>query len=268
VASSGIAAIGSKIYVVGGSSGPANTNVTGARLLVLDTNNLAAGWTQLPACPGTRRLVQATATVGGKLYMFGGAAGTDATGTGNYATVVDNWQFDPASNQWSRLRDLPVASGNFPAGSIVYNNRYVMLVGGYQYSSVMAPDGSTQPLYGTPTKATPGYGYYSDIFVYDTQTNLFGTASSLPINNNLPMTVVNGNKIYMLGSECAGASTFDGVWFDGEAFGHCPDLLLTGTISVVPEPGVITMLGTAAGGALLLGLWKRERKASTIHDTQ
>ena len=109
-----------------------------------------------------------------------------------------------------------------------------------------------------PAKHDADYPYYSDIFVYDTQTNTFGTASSLPINNNLPMTVVKGDKIYMLGSECAGASGFDGCWFDGEAFGHDPDLFLTGTISAVPEPGAFVLLATAATASFLFG--RRRRK--------
>src|SRR4029077_498578 len=45
----------------------------GARLLVIDTKDLKAGWTELPPCPGTPRSVHALAAVGGKLYVIGGA---------------------------------------------------------------------------------------------------------------------------------------------------------------------------------------------------
>ena len=72
----------------------------GSRLLVIDTKNLAAGWKRLPECPGTPRWVAAMAAVGGQIYLIGGATG-DVPNVG-YCTVVDNWRFDPASNQWSR----------------------------------------------------------------------------------------------------------------------------------------------------------------------
>ena len=75
VASAGICAIGSKIYVCGGADYDAKQIYTasdraganrrlGARLLMLDTQNLPAGWKPLPECPGTPRMVAAMAAVG------------------------------------------------------------------------------------------------------------------------------------------------------------------------------------------------------------
>jgi N-acetylneuraminic acid mutarotase len=262
VASSGICAIGSHIYAVGGADYNAEKLFTnadrnsnnarlGSRLLVLDTNNLAAGWQERAACPGTPRMVQAMAAVGGKIYVVGGATGND-NATGNYATVVDNWQYDPTSNQWSRIRDMPVSTGNFPSGNIVYNDRYVLLVGGAQYAKVIGPDGSTTSPYGTVSKFYPDNPYNSDVFVYDTQTNLFGTATGLPLNNNLPMTVVSGNRIHLIGGETGGCT------IEGELYGHHPELYLVGTIQTVPEPGSLSLLGVATAIALLCG-WLKTR---------
>lgn len=255
LASCGVCAIGSKIYAFGGSDYDANqlytntdrngnTTRLGARLLVLDTNNLAAGWSEAQQCPGTPRFVQATAAVNGKLYVLGGATGNDNS-TGQYTTVVDNWQYDPAADAWTRLRDLPVSTGNFPAGGIVYDNRYILLVGGAQYANVTAPDGSLQPAYGTTSKYYSDNPYNSDVFVYDTLTNLFGTATGLPLNNNLPMTVVDGNKIYLIGGE-TGACVID-----GESFGHHTDLFLTGTIEVLPEPSAFALVIAGALGMIV-----------------
>ena len=56
-------------------------------------------------------------------------------------TVVDNWKYDTLSGSWMRLADLPIASGNF-GGNTVYLDRYVILVGGYQYSNVTLVNGS------------------------------------------------------------------------------------------------------------------------------
>ena len=232
--SSGICAIGSNVYIVGGADydkqrfytngdRAGNTNRLGARLLVIDTENLSAGWRELAPCPGTPRWVHATAAVDGMIYVVGGATGDDNV-AGTYCTVVDNWRYDPGTDEWHRLRDLPVASGNFPAGQIVYNDRYILLVGGYQYGCVLNPDGTTRKPYGKPFAYYRGKSYYSDVFVYDTTADLFGTATPLPLNNNLPMTVVLRNQIHLIGGETGGAV------FGTEHFGHHPDLYLVGVI--------------------------------------
>lgn len=235
IASSGVCAIGSKIYVFGGShydgkliytesNGRGGDQRQGARLLTIDTKNLAMGWQELPECPGTPRMVHATAAVNGILYVIGGAAGNDNP-TGQYCTIVDNWSYDPRSRRWQRLRDTPIATGNFTSGAIVFENRYILLIGGYQYKHVLDPDGGIRPPYGKTSKHYPNNPYNSDIFVFDTQTNTFGTATSLPLNSNLSMTVVRGDEVHLLGGETGGAE------IEGERFGHHPDLYLIGHIT-------------------------------------
>ena len=233
--SSGIAAIGSKIYVMGGSQyflrggGTYLTNLIengspfGSHLMVFDTADSNPAWKALPPCPGTPRCVQAMAAVGGKIYVLGGAAGENNP-SGVTCTVVDNWQFDPQTSQWRRLPDLPVASGSFPSGRIAFHDRYILLIGGYQYSAILDPDGKTRPPYGTPSKNDPQKDYFSDIFVYDTQTQKFGTATPLPMNIHLPMSVVEGNQLHLIGGET------DGFTLDGEQYGHNPDLYLIGEL--------------------------------------
>jgi N-acetylneuraminic acid mutarotase len=244
VCSAGIAAVGSKIYIVGGGDydekhfytrsdrSGGNKNL-GSRLLVLDTRCLDQGWKRLPDCPGSTRMVHAAAAVGGRIYVIGGAT-MEVRGA---HTVVDNWVYDPVGKRWDRIRDLPVASGNFPAGAIVYKGRYILLLGGFAYSDVGNPDGTTRPTYGKPYKhyrkddpnQTPLHryfgDYYSDVFVYDTKTALFGKADPLPLNNNLPMMVVRGNQIYLIGGETGGSI------IEGERYGHHPELFLIGTIT-------------------------------------
>jgi N-acetylneuraminic acid mutarotase len=231
--------IDTKIYAFGGADYNAERFFTetdrsgkierlGARLLVFDTANSKDGWHELPPCPGTPRWVNAFAAVAGKLYLIGGASGEvqkDAANYG-YCTIVDNWRFDPATETWMRIRDLPVSSGNFPRSTnAVFNNRYILLPGGHQYEYVLNPDGTVRKKYGTTSTANPKSGLHNDMFVYDTQTNLFGTADRLPIDNNLPMTVVHGDEIFLLGGETGGG------FVDNEYYGHHPDLFLRGKIT-------------------------------------
>lgn len=233
------AVIENKIYAMGGADYNAEAFFTetdrtgeianpGSRLFVYETTNPEQGWKELPACPGTSRWVHAMASVGGKLYVLGGATGNIVKEETNYGycTVVDNWSFDPQTNQWSRLRDLPISSGNFPRGSqLVFEDRYILLPGGYQYNWILNPDGSLRTSYGKPTSANPETGLFNNCFVYDTQTDLFGSADPLPLDNNLPMTVVNGNQIYLLGGETGGGFVED-VYY-----GHHPELFLIGTLT-------------------------------------
>jgi N-acetylneuraminic acid mutarotase len=192
----------------------------GARLIVFDTKQPEAGWKTLAECPGTPRWVAAMAAVNGKIYVIGGATGSP------YCTVVDNWVYDPAGDAWSRLRDLPVASGNFPAGSVVFQERYILLCGGFQYAKVANPDGTTREPYGTPHRFQDKGDYFNDVFVYDTRTGLFSRADSMPLNNNLSMMLVHDDRVYTIGGETGGAM------IDGVFYGHHPELLLEGRIRI------------------------------------
>ncbi len=205
----------------------------GARLWMIDTRDLDAGWKQLPELPGTPRMVHAAAFVKGRIYVIGGATGDrkDKERSYGYCTVVDNWMYDPEHAKWTRLRDLPVSSGNFPKSSnLVYKDRYILLPGGHQYAWVADPDGKMRPKYGEASSFRKASGLHNDCFVYDTKTGLFGSADKLPIDNNLPMTVVKHDRIYLLGGETGGGD-INGVWY-----GHHPDLLLIGTIREISAP--------------------------------
>lgn len=238
LSSAGICAIGSSIYVVGGADYDLNRFFTstdrtqsvpklGARLLVFDTVHPDRGWRELPSCPGTPRFVAAVAAVRGRLYLMGGATGDDNV-TGHYATVVDNWCYDPATQQWLRLADTPIATGNFPSGAIVYRERYVLLIGGYQYANVLNPDGSARAPYGEVAKFYPTNLYNSDVLVFDVKHGTFGRADSLPLCNNLPMAVLAGDTLHLIGGETGGSV------IEGEPFGHHPDLYLVGQLQELP----------------------------------
>jgi hypothetical protein len=228
---SGICAMGRKIYMFGGGDYEEDFRTDadrhggnprlGARLLVFDTHDMKAGWRRLSDCPGTPRLGMAMAAVGGKIYVIGGASASPGTA---YRNVVDDWRYDTEHDAWERIRDLPTSSSVFPDGSIVFAERYIILVGGYQYAEIANPEGTSRPAYGHPHKFADQGDYFNDVFVYDAQTDLFGTADSMPINNATPMIVVRGDEIFTIGGEA------DGREIDGEYYGHHPDLFLGGRI--------------------------------------
>jgi hypothetical protein len=102
-----------------------------------------------------------------------------------------------------------VTACGFCQGAVGWGNRYIFLGGGAQYNKVANPDGTIREKYGKASRFQDKGDYYNDVFVFDTQTRLLGTADKLPLNNNATMTVMHGDKVYMLG---------------GEIFGHYPDL--------------------------------------------
>lgn len=233
--------LGSRIYTLGGADYDAERFFTledrtgkverlGARLIMLDTNDVASGWNECAPCPGTPRALSATAVVGGKFYFIGGFA---VAPSGAYCNVVDSWRYDPATDDWERLRDLPISGSGSSPGLLVYRDRYILLPCGYQYGEVMRPDGALVPLYGEPSTVHRTWEnhpkfkdthYYNHCFVYDTQTDLYGMATSLPFDDVASITVIQGDVMYLFPGETAGF-----VW-DGEYFGHHPEFVLKGSI--------------------------------------
>ncbi|MFA5687973.1 MAG: hypothetical protein WC959_02300 [Kiritimatiellales bacterium] len=247
----GACAMGSKIYIAGGcdynrkgflsaNSRDGTVPGIGQRLLVFDTETPAQGWKELALCPGTGRLNTATAAVNGKLYVMGGATGIDSPNA-KVNTIVDNWCYDPVEDRWERLPDLPIASGNFPTGDIVYKNRYILLVGGVQFPNIQFPNGQIEKSqsFGLAKMFYPQFvkeawrgknqRYVSDIFVYDTVNNSFGEATMLPFNNNMTKFIVRRDNIYLISGETGG------LIIDDEYYGHHPDFFLEGTLQIKPK---------------------------------
>ncbi len=243
-------AIGSRIYLFGGMDYDAkayhvSTDRTGkidrfgARLYVFDTAAERPAWRELSECPGTPRMMTGLAALEGQLYVVGGY-GVDRKSVdrkGRAYCVVDNWRFDPASSTWTRLRDLPVAVAGFGSGSIVYRDRYLLLPTGYPYPEILNPDETARPRYGRPSRIDrsswkqhprlAGTTYENHVWVYDTDTDLFGTATPLPYDDHGPATHVIGDTAYLFPGETAG------FWWKGEYFGHAPEFVLRGEISLL-----------------------------------
>jgi N-acetylneuraminic acid mutarotase len=237
----GTCAIGSKIYVLGGSDYDAQRFYTladrnganprlGARLIVFDADSPEAGWAGRTPCPGTPRCLTAAAVVKGMIYFIGGVAVADS---GRYCNVVDNWRYDPASDAWERLPDMPISGSGASSNQIVLAGRYILLPCGYQYDTIMKVDGTIAPKYGEPSTVARTWEnhprfqdthYFNHFYVYDTRSNSFGTATPLPFDDVATITVVIDDTAYMFPGETAGF-----VW-NGEYYGHHPEFVLKGTI--------------------------------------
>jgi N-acetylneuraminic acid mutarotase len=126
VSNAGAASIGAKIYVVGGLWEDPVTAATSlmSNLQIFDTTTQT--WEAGPPLP--KALMQCAMTsVGGKLYVFGGMATTTSV-------ARDAYVFDPATNAWSVLTDLPTATAYAAAALTAAGKIWVM--GGFSSSNI------------------------------------------------------------------------------------------------------------------------------------
>lgn len=171
------AEIDGKLYAQGGTyydhvaGWDATINNVGQRLEVFDQAAIDKGWVDLPPLPGTARSHQAVAAVGGKLYVLGGVQ-ERSTPKADAWNVVDNWVFDPKAQSWKQLRDQPYPLESF--SSVVFENRYILLIGGYGGRATIDAKGTVTHA------ALPDQGFTGRVLVYDTQTDTYGAGTPLP----------------------------------------------------------------------------------------
>ncbi len=101
--SSGVAAIGNKIYVAGGLAG--TLSLATFEMFDADTRQ----WARLPDMPTARDHLTAQA-IGGKFYAIAGRVG------GNNFRA--NEEYDPATNVWRTRTPIPTARGGLGSGTL------------------------------------------------------------------------------------------------------------------------------------------------------
>jgi subtilisin family serine protease len=130
VTNAGAASIGTKIYVVGGTTGDdsGSAAIPVANLQIFDTATRT--WETGPPLP--KALMQCAVTsVGGKLYAFGGMV---KSGTSTYTAIKDAYVFDPGLNAWGVVTALPTATAYATAVPTAAGKIWVM--GGFSSSAI------------------------------------------------------------------------------------------------------------------------------------
>lgn len=218
--SAATAVIGSKIYLLGTadwfkppgsdegdfhSEAGRDGSPVGKALLVLDTEHPESGWKRLADCPGLPQFDAAVAAAGGRIWRLGGIFAplrkpADAVhGEPAYYNAVDSWAYDPATDRWTRLRDMPHGSNR---RALPYRDRYIILVAGYKYPFTWQLDGSRTSAYSDEEKGKDWKSFFeSTVLVYDTKSGRLGTADSLVERTSYPSAAIVGDTIYSLGGE-------------------------------------------------------------------
>jgi hypothetical protein len=136
--------------------------------------------------------------VNGKLFIQGGISGRPFGG--EFYSTVDNWCYDPITNNWTEIAKCPSSNTNWQSAT-KFNDQYILLVGG---AHTFNRGGTNEPrkVVDKDRNVTPGFGrmrYHvgadrkglmsADILVYDTVNNTYshidGKHGELPLPREL-----------------------------------------------------------------------------------
>lgn len=200
--------INGKLYWVGGINAARNQDQ--GDLLVLDLNNLGAGWTNLTSSPlPNPRNHLGSAVLNGKLYIVGGQHEQD----GDLTAQDDVHSFDPATGVWTKVTDLPdinevpanltPGKGHIAGSTFAYEDQIFVLGGEYEH---MGP-------------------YSKAVLAYNPSTNVWTRYSDMPtVRSSGIAGIVNGTLYYSTGRNSSttyqavieSPSPAAGIWLEGE----------------------------------------------------
>ncbi|KPM30405.1 Cytochrome c class I [Croceitalea dokdonensis DOKDO 023] len=133
---------------------------------VLDVNDLEAGWQNAAPLPNPRNHLSA-ASVNGLIYAIGGQYGHDR-GVSDQNLLHE---YDPISDTWTRKADLPTARSHFEPGTMVHNEK-IIIVGGRK-----------------------GNTFFSEVTEYDPAKDSWTEKCELPTKLLAPAAKVFGDKL-------------------------------------------------------------------------
>jgi len=161
-------AVGRKVYLAGGLVTPAATTAA-AVFWMLDLDRLAAGWRELPPCPGPGRMLAQVGAFGETLYVCGGVAlqpGPDGKAVRTY--LHDHYAFRP-SGKWQRLADMPQAVAAAPSPMPASPAGELLVISG--------DDGTRAHLTGPDHP-----GFLQEVLAYDVRRDTWRQAADAPIS--------------------------------------------------------------------------------------
>ena len=187
VSNAGAAAIGTKIYVVGGATDDGATNgIPVANLQIFDTVTLT--WENGPPMP--KAMMQCAVTsIGNKLYVFGGM-----TKTTSYTVLKDAYVYDPVDKAWGAIASMPTAAAY--AAAVPKGSGKIWVMGGFSTSSTTSQQRVVQE--------------------YDLATDKWSSPPHLVRPRGGAAGIGYGDKVFCLrGTQPYQSGTYD-VYADGE----------------------------------------------------
>ncbi|MFN0167610.1 MAG: Kelch repeat-containing protein [Bryobacteraceae bacterium] len=176
------ARVGESIYLLGGCSDVADLTRCTSNVAARKWN--ASQWESKAPLPVAGVAMGAVAVARGKIYYFGGCSMPSA---GKLINRLEAHVYDPASNRWSRLHDLP--RGNRALTGVAVRDRYIYLLGGFNATQEEAKGKG------------PAFGFTSEVWVYDIDTNNYTASTAMPIAVAGGDFFLHGDTIYGGGGE-------------------------------------------------------------------
>ena len=185
------AAVGDKIYVIGGASTPPGSRETAITptnsqvcLGTVDEYDPATNTWRARAPMPTPRNHAAIGVVDGKIYVIGGRVGAAFIGLASDVSVVE--EYDPATDSWGAPRSrMPTARSALAAG--VYGGRIYIAGGEYQDPRMMAT--------------------FRAVEAYDPATDTWETLPSLPVARHGLAGGMIGNHFHVVGGDVQSSGT-------------------------------------------------------------
>ena len=185
------AAVGDKIYVIGGASTPRGSketaiSPTSAQVClgtVEEYDPATNTWRERTPMP-TPRNHAAIGVVDGKIYVIGGRVGAAFIGLASDVSVVE--EYDPATDSWGAPRSrMPTARSALAAG--VYGGRIYIAGGEYQDPHMMAT--------------------FRAVEAYDPATDTWETLPSLPVARHGLAGGMIGDHFHVVGGDVQSSGT-------------------------------------------------------------
>lgn len=164
----GAAIIGRMLHYIGGNNSDRVTNV--GTHWVLNLDNPSAGWTQLKPMPIAKDHFS-TVVLGGKIYTIAGEFGHDKL----FDTQRSVHVYDPATDSWKRLADLPIDNSHAEGSTFAYDGQ-IIFAGGQTKDQQQSTD---------------------RVFAYDPAKNKWTELFHLPFYLQGAIVAVVGNKVYV-----------------------------------------------------------------------
>ena len=160
------------LYTIGGATG-INARTTGGTLSKVQAYNAATNtWSYKASLPIPLAYTNGAGVINGKIYVTGGL-----TSYRNYR--AETFMYDPATNTWTRKRDMPGYTWGGITG-VINNKLYVLTCDGGDEDCYL----DTVPL---------------SLFRYDPATDQWTSLGLSPAQQGEPMGGVIGGKLYFTG---------------------------------------------------------------------
>lgn len=163
------ARIGSKIYLAGGQPGPnPAAGPSSDYFWVLDLNDADPQWKSLPTWPGPERFYAIAGTDGASFYLFSGIRRiVNSDGQPALEYMRDAYCYDPTTEEWTRLPDLPNANAAVASPAPLVDGNLLLIGRGADGVKVDAP-----------MDKRPGFA--GDVLCYELESKEWKSVGALP----------------------------------------------------------------------------------------